>query len=417
MARNSFGVVGLALVAFFMMGSMQAMAAGPVAMPTNVLFIIDSSGSMWERVDELSKTELAKKTMTDVLNSLPADSRIGLMSYGHRRKADCGDIELISPIGSETPAAIAKKVNTLKPRGITPIADALKQSAAVFAGVSGPKMIVLITDGGEECNGDPCAAARDLANNGLLVKVNVVGFHLEQKKRSEVECIAKEGKGRYFDVQDKQALFKAMTEVKKEIEKPVAQAESPQAVTTTTSSTPSPMVTTSSTVAVAPVPTKELNVAVPPPPSAARPDDVNLLLPQEGGKIVTAAKAGWENTVNGRDRSSIWMWTGQEVVFGFKDDKPARFTRFAIGIPGTQPQNVKEFEVLVADDSPDGPYRLVGHYRTQNALQKTFYQEFSFNPVSGKYVKFRLISNYGYEMQGWGNTQVYQLKLMGSVVK
>jgi|GEM_PF-2101148 len=368
----------------------------PVPVKTNVLFILDNSGSMWQRVDGEPKVESAKKILSDVLNELPPDSKLGLMTYGHRRKSDCKDIELVSPIGSETGPAIAKRVNAFKPKGRTPIAASLTLAAEAFKGVDGAKMIVLITDGGEECNGDPCAAAKQLAASGLVVKINVVGYslNLDKTKRDEVECIAKEGKGRFFEVHDKKSLFAAMMEVKKEIVSPEVQTATVAKVETVTTTAPV--------------------VSVPLPSSAVKPNEVNLLLSSEGGRVALSSTAGWENVINGKDRSFMWTWTGQEVVFSFKDDKPAKFSRFALGIPGTQPQNVKEFEVLASDVSPEGPYRMLGHFRTRNALQFSLYQEFTFNETTAKYMKFRLISNYGYEIQGWGNTQIYQLRLMGT---
>ncbi len=140
-----------------------------------------------------------KKVMGQVLDSLPADTEMGLMSYGINRKGDCTDIDLLSPIGANNAAAIARQVEAIVPKGDTPIAAALTQSADAFKGMSGQKMIVLVTDGAEACNGDPCAATRALAAADIDLHVNIVGFNLKDKARGAVQCIAQEGRGQYFD--------------------------------------------------------------------------------------------------------------------------------------------------------------------------------------------------------------------------
>jgi Ca-activated chloride channel family protein len=187
--------IALAFVASFSGAGVSAASPNvpppaPVATPTNVLFILDSSGSMWERVDGQPKVTTAKKVLNDLLAHLPPQTRVGLMTYGHRRKGDCQDIELLSAIGRETAGQIAKRVDALQPKGETPIAAALVKAADALKGVAGPKMVVLVTDGAEECHGDPCAAAKALAAVGADVHVNVVGFHLKPKEREAVECIA-----------------------------------------------------------------------------------------------------------------------------------------------------------------------------------------------------------------------------------
>src|SRR5579885_1983927 len=118
--RSDMSRVRLGIALASAMLSTLALAPAATA-ATNVLFILDSSGSMWEKVDGTPKTVTAKRVLGETLGSLPADARVGLMTYGHRRKGDCRDIEILSPIGAESRAAIAKKVNALKPKGETPI--------------------------------------------------------------------------------------------------------------------------------------------------------------------------------------------------------------------------------------------------------------------------------------------------------
>lgn len=381
----------LILVALFIAAPVSA---DMVKMDTNVLVILDSSGSMWGLIDGKSKAESSHEILNKVLGDLPQDAKLGLLTFGHRHKGDCSDIELLSPIGSENSAAILKKVNNIKPKGITPLTDALLQAREAFKGTAGAKMIILITDGGEECKGDPCAATRQLALDGLVVRVNVVGFDLGEKERKQLECVAREGTGRYFSVKDKETLYAAVGEVKKEVIEYKA---------------PPPVV-------------KPPEPVTPPLPAVVRPEPVvpkqaegvNLFAPAQGGQFVVMPNASWPNIVSTNNRLNLWARAGQEAVFAFKDGKPATFYKFSIEIPFSQPQNIQQFELLISDESPDGPFNSIGRFTVRNQLRDPAYQEFTFTPISAKYIKFRIISNYGYEMHGWGDTQLYQIRLMGS---
>ena len=344
---------------------------------TNVLIILDSSGSMWEQIDGVAKTVTAKKVLDATLKSLPAEAHVGLMSYGHRRKGDCSDIELLSPIGSDGRDAVAAKVNALKPKGDTPIAGALLASADAFKGLAGGhNIIVLVTDGAEECKGDPCAAAQQLSKAGLDLHINVVGFHLKSAQREAVECVAREGNGKYYDAADATALAAAMTEVKAE----VAEAPAP----------PAPL---------------------PPPP------ENNLLSPASGGQLLAAPNEKWAAVVSGKDADAV-SFSGcgglpVEAIFAFQNGQAATFNKFEMLIPG-QGKWAKDFELLAADDSPAGTYRSLGQFTAQNLkMLKSPYQEFTFPDTTARYFKFRLLSGY----PGDCDNSLTQIRLIGKAAE
>jgi hypothetical protein len=173
-----------------------------------------------------SRIAAAKSAVASALAEIPAGVRLGLLLYGHRRAKDCSDIELVSSIGSEDAASISARIQALEARGETPIADALSQSVGSFAGVEGQSnRVVLVTDGIEECGGDPCAAASQLAAAGLDLKVDVVGFTLTAEQRQSMQCIPELTGGTYHDAQDLTGLVAAMTAATK-----VAEPEPPKAI-------------------------------------------------------------------------------------------------------------------------------------------------------------------------------------------
>ena len=348
---------------------------GASAGAANVEIIIDASGSMKAKMGSRTKMEIAKEVLAKLVTDLPADAKIALRAYGHRDKDDCNDIELLSGFGSETRGAVRAKVGTLKPLGKTPIARSLELAGKDFT-KGARNMVILISDGEETCNADPCEVARSLKQSGVDVRTSVVGFDVSGKQRRQLECIADVGGGKYYDAADASALAAAATQV---------QAE----------------------VAAAPPPSS-------PPAATANPTDNNILAQANGGQVLVAPGDGWTQTNDGKEdgiRGGTGVSIGAEAVYAFKDEEPATFDKFATLVPSTDTSNLKEFELLVADDSPTGTFRSIGTFTVQNAkMLKSPYQEFKFEPVTAKYLKVKLVSNYGAYQE---SVSIYEFKVFG----
>lgn len=184
---------------------------------SNLLFVLDSSGSMWGQVDGVAKITTAKTVLNRLLGDLPADTRAGLMVYGHRQKSSCGDVELVAPLGQAHSRATMDVLDAITPRGKTPIAHALSEARHAFD-TSSPDAgnnVVLISDGIETCDGDPCAVAGELAAANVNVKVHVVGFDIPDEDRKQLECIAEKGKGQYFAADSTEGFHDAVSEAVK----------------------------------------------------------------------------------------------------------------------------------------------------------------------------------------------------------
>lgn len=341
---------------------------------TNVLFILDNSGSMLERVDGAPKIVAAKRVLADTLRDLPREAKVGLMTYGHRRRHDCDDIELLAPIGEQQRAAITQKVNRLQPKGETPIAGALDRAAGAFANFKGDhNMVVLVTDGAEECHGDPCAAAQRLAAQGLDVQVNVVGFNLAARERDAVECVAREGHGHYYDARDQASLVLALSEVRQEVQQ--AQATPPP--------TSAPLLPPASGLSASPAQSR-----------------TNLLSAQNGGQVLVAPSESWNHVAKNDEKhfydiTSSGCEIASEVVLAFRDEAPATFDRFEMFIPESSGSNIKEFELLVGDEGPAGNFRSAGQFTTTNArMMRSPYQGFQFPEVTARYLKVRILSTW-----------------------
>ncbi len=179
---------------------------------TNTIFVLDGSNSMWGRVDGVPKIDLAQRLLGDLLGNVPADMRVGLVSYGHKRKGDCNDITLLSPIGTGDPATWKRQLGSVVPKGKTPIAKALEMAAKQFSDPNDDNNIVLISDGVATCPPDPCAVAAELASRDVKVRIHVVGYDVKPEERKELQCIAEATGGRYFRAGDTDGLRKALAQ-------------------------------------------------------------------------------------------------------------------------------------------------------------------------------------------------------------
>ncbi len=188
-----------------------------------LLLILDASGSMWGRVDGQPKITVAKIAASDVISALPQEIAPGLMFYGHRRKGDCQDIELIAPVGTPRQQML-DQLKSLSPKGMTPLTASLIQAGELLAGGEGEATVILVSDGIETCAGDPCAAVAALRGKGVRVVVHVVGFDVRGAVVEQLQCIARAGGGGYFQADDTAGLRQALSVIRTAVveRKPVA---------------------------------------------------------------------------------------------------------------------------------------------------------------------------------------------------
>ncbi|MFQ5458764.1 MAG: LCCL domain-containing protein, partial [Myxococcota bacterium] len=156
----------------------------------------------------------------ELVNGLPDGMEIGLQVYGHRRKGDCNDIEMMVPIGNVDKAAVINKINAIMPMGKTPITHSFELAHERLKTIEDETTVVLISDGKETCGGDPCGLVKSMRQQGIKVRVHVVGFDVGTEERAQLNCIAEAGEGRYFNADNAQQLAQALTEVKREIVAP-----------------------------------------------------------------------------------------------------------------------------------------------------------------------------------------------------
>ena len=186
-----------------------------------VMIILDGSGSMWGQAGGEAKIQAAKKVLKELIPSLPEEVRLGLTVYGHRHKGRCDDIEIIIPAGSNDRALLLEKINAISPKGKTPIADSIKLVVNELKTKENETTIVLVSDGLETCNPDPCGMVRELKKTGIRFILHVVGFDVGATEKAQLSCLAEAGGGVYYGAGNANDLLSAFQSMQQEVVKKV----------------------------------------------------------------------------------------------------------------------------------------------------------------------------------------------------
>jgi Ca-activated chloride channel homolog len=179
---------------------------------TRILFVFDASQSMYGRWQSDVKINIARNILLEVLDSLRniPDLEIALRLYGHQFHFPpqvCNDTKLEVPFAKDNFEKIKAKLSSIVPMGTTPIAYSLEQSINDFTPCDHCRnVIVLITDGIEECDGDPCEASMKLQKNGFVLKPFIIGIGTNFEKA--FNCV-----GTYFDASSEDKFSSALNVV------------------------------------------------------------------------------------------------------------------------------------------------------------------------------------------------------------
>lgn len=185
---------------------------------TRILFVLDGSGSMKEQWEGKTKFELARQLLVKMVDSIHrADPTIetGIRVFGHqypKSAKNCKDSKLEIPFSEKSTTKIDSFLSKVEPKGYTPIAYSIYQSAEDFPDDKTAKnVIILITDGIETCDGDICAAGRMLQEKRISLKPFIIGLGLKLAEQKQFDCV-----GTFFDATNetgfKEALDRAVSQ-------------------------------------------------------------------------------------------------------------------------------------------------------------------------------------------------------------
>jgi len=167
----------------------------PETQTSRILFIFDASQSMYGSWESGKKISIARKYLINIVDSLEKNDNIqmALRVYGHQSPVppqDCNDTKLEIQFSPNNASQIRQKLRYLIPKGTTPIANSLEMAANDFPKCDNCRnIIILITDGIEACDGDPCQASLNLQKKGIVLKPFIIGIGLDPNFEETFECV------------------------------------------------------------------------------------------------------------------------------------------------------------------------------------------------------------------------------------
>lgn len=179
---------------------------------TRILIVFDASQSMYGQWQSDMKISIAQKLLSNLLDSLKniPDLELALRVFGHQKQyppQDCDDSKLEIPFAENNIDKIKAKLKTITPKGTTPIASSLELSADDFTACDNCRnIVILITDGLEECGGDPCAVSKSLQKKGIFLKPFIIGIGKDFS--TAFDCV-----GTYFNATSEQEFYQALNVV------------------------------------------------------------------------------------------------------------------------------------------------------------------------------------------------------------
>jgi hypothetical protein len=182
--------------------------------PRNLEIVLDVSGSMKAKLGKSTRWQTALDALAQVVATIPDDFKVALRVYGHRHPSKspetCTDTELVLPLAKLDRERILTTASSLQPRGETPLVLSTLETIGDLKAAGGGT-VILITDGEESCKGDAKAAAEAIAQSGLNLTLNVVGFTLTgQAVKAQLTSLAGSTGGNYFGAASGEQLSQAI---------------------------------------------------------------------------------------------------------------------------------------------------------------------------------------------------------------
>ncbi len=179
---------------------------------SRVILVLDASGSMRAKIDGKSKIDIAKQVVGKIISTWKPEDEIGLIAYGHREKGNCKDIEVLREPGPLNAEDFMAAVKGISPKGQTPMTDAVRMAAEALQYTEKKATVILVSDGIENCDADPCAVAEELKKAGVGLVVHTVGFGLDNKGAvAQLKCLAEKTGGTFTLANNASELQKALS--------------------------------------------------------------------------------------------------------------------------------------------------------------------------------------------------------------
>lgn len=191
----------LSILAIFLLLATLSAKAQQNKELTRILFIFDASNSMNGEWKGGKKMDIARNMLIRLVDSLKyvKNIQMALRVYGHQTSVeihgqDCNDTKLEVPFSRGNAGRIKAKLRKIVPKGTTPIARSLELCKNDFPRSRARNVVILITDGIEACDGDPCAVALALQSRNVVLKPFIIGIGLDVELIDAFQCV-----GQYYN--------------------------------------------------------------------------------------------------------------------------------------------------------------------------------------------------------------------------
>jgi len=189
----------------------------------NIAIHLDASGSMAGHVPGGIKMDLAKSALRKYASGLPMESLMSLRVYGHKgtgsdsdKSLSCSSTEVMYQTSTYNEGAFTEALGKFKPSGWTPLAASINQAyedLKATASENTENILFIVSDGIETCGGNPVEEARKLAESDLNIKVNIIGFNVDDAGQRQLRETAEAGNGEYFTVNSNMDLDNTITQL------------------------------------------------------------------------------------------------------------------------------------------------------------------------------------------------------------
>jgi Ca-activated chloride channel homolog len=178
------------------------------------MLILDASGSMQDKIDGKPKITIAVEVISDIINNWNPATQTGLLAYGHNNKNNCNDIEVLISPESINKNQFIQQINAIKPMGTTPLSASVIRAAEALNFTHDKATVVLITDGIESCNLNPCKVGRLLKNQGYDFTAHIIAFNVAKLETAGLRCLAHETGGVFIAANNASELKNAINETR-----------------------------------------------------------------------------------------------------------------------------------------------------------------------------------------------------------
>lgn len=196
LARLKLGIWGI----FLLLCTVKLHAQPEIQKPARILFLLDASSSMlgtWQNNE--TRFRAASRIITAISDSIHAvnnDVAFAVRVFGNQYPAqekNCFDSRLEVPFGYSNSRQIETRLKYLNPRGFSPIAWSLQETAENDFTESNryAYSIILITDGGESCGGDICATVTRLLEKKISFKPYILSLSDYEPLKQQYDCLGK----------------------------------------------------------------------------------------------------------------------------------------------------------------------------------------------------------------------------------